>query len=179
MRVPSIAILALISGAVSIPVIAFASGPSAASAVPTVSDHAAYLAGTWSCTTEQNNDVSVTFKIGPDGTIGAKGAVTSPQGTGALETAETFHFDTAADQWTLDSAPAGSFGSYYGTASPWTGSQWTFNGKEPIFLSGQWVTTDVRQIFTYLGPSAFRREYQTQAQHYWHDISEEVCTKAP
>ncbi len=179
MRVSSIAIIALVSSAISAPIIAVASDAAPISTSQPAPDHAAYLAGTWSCTTAQSNDTSITATVASDGTITMKGAVTSPQSTGTMTTADIFHFDTAANQWTLDSAPAGPFGAYYGTATPWTGSQWTFTGKEPLYLNNQWQTTDVRQVFTYLGSTVFRREFQAQApQHYWRDFSEEVCTKA-
>lgn len=158
---------------------AVAAAPPAANAAPASTDHAFALLGTWSCSTEQNNDASLTFKQAGQDTIVMRGAVTSESSSAAMTTGDTYRYDPAAQQWTLDSAATPAFGSYHGTAAPWTQTQWLFYGNEPLPQhNGAWQTTPVRQVFTDLGPAVFRREFQVSMASTWRDISEEVCTRA-
>lgn len=152
--------------------------PPAANAAPASTDHAFALLGTWSCSTEQNNDASLTFKRAAQDTIVMRGSVTSGSSPGAMITGDTYRYDPASQQWTLDSAATPAFGSYHGTAAPWTQTQWLFYGNEPLPHNGTWQTTPVRQVFTDLGPTVFRREFQVSMASTWRDISEEVCTRA-
>lgn len=152
--------------------------PPAANATPAATDHAFALLGTWSCSTEQNSDTSMTFKQAAPDTIVMRGSVTSPSLMGVMITGDTYRYDPTSQQWTLDSARTPAFGSYHGTAAPWTQTQWVFYGNEPLPQNGAWKTTPVRQVFTDLGPAAFRREFQVPVATAWRDISEEVCTRA-
>jgi hypothetical protein len=153
-----------------------ATGAAPAVAVP---DHTRTLVGTWACTTAQNSSVSMTFVHHPDGTITMRASVQAAADVGTMITGDTFHFDPAAATWTLDSAATSSFGSYHGAAPPWTGKVWTFTGDEPLMGGdGKWHDWAVREVFTALGPTSFRREFQTQTRYNnWRDMSEEVCTQ--
>lgn len=152
--------------------------PPVANAVAPSADHAFALLGTWSCSTEQNNDASLTFKQAADNTIVMKGSVTSGSTLGMMITGDTYRYDPASQQWTLDSAAMPAFGSYHGTAAPWTQTQWLFYGNEPLPYNGAWRTVPLREVFTNLGSSVFRREFQVSSGPTWRDISEEVCTRA-
>lgn len=142
-------------------------------------DHAQALLGTWSCLTAQNNSTSMTFVHHPDGTFTMRGSVTPATGTETMITWDTFRYNSTASTWTLKSAATPAFGAYDGTAAPWTGKEWTFSGAEPLMGNdGKWHDRNVRQVFTVLGPTSFRREFQIQTPlNNWHDISEEVCTQ--
>jgi hypothetical protein len=96
-------------------------------------DLAYSLVGAWSCQTYAGNVVNQTFVRNADGSLSGHDQFYLPANPYTRTSFdETYRFDAKSATWTLSSTATNLFGRFTGTAPPWTGETWTFEGSEPL-----------------------------------------------
>ncbi len=141
-------------------------------------DRTEKLIGSWSCSTYQGNITNKTIARDRDGSMRIVNRVHTANGD--FGTIRETYVPDASGGWKLTAIPdpVFPFGRYDATAGAWTGTQWVFEGSEPMRAAdGSTTLTDARLVYTDVFPAGFRRELQVQASGIWRDISEEVCTR--
>lgn len=159
--------------------------PAAAQTPPQNADRAFNLVGTWSCESMAHSIGTMTFTQNPNGSLSMRNVFHFPNGT-PVEIDETYHFDAAANVWNWSlSQPTGPEFRQDGTAPPWTAEQWVFAGStfavaippngsiEPPRTSKE----DLQMVYTALGATALRREFERNRDGRWVTFSASTCTK--
>ncbi len=108
-----------------------------------------------------------TYTLGNDGSIALRNALTLDGRRYEID--ETYRFDPTRNAW--QNVTAG--GAYRGTASPWRGATWTFDGIE---TEGR--PSEVHMSYTTLGPATFRREFARSRNGSWVPYLSEVCRRS-
>ncbi len=141
---------------------------------PPSTDAAYQLLGTWSCKSDARSSSTMTFTRNADGSIALKNVFATPGGLSG-QFNETYRFNprTARWAWTAELANNPAF-QESGTAPPAKGSTWIFEGT----ISGAPSTTqDIRMIYTSLGDSTFRREFESSVGGSWQVTSASLCKR--
>jgi len=138
-------------------------------------DRAGMLVGTWKCVTIHDSSTTMTFTQAADGVLDMTNAFTQSDG-GTGEFAEHYRFDTKAGRWSWTSSMPGPANSIErGTAAPWTGKTWIFDGAitsttqpDADSIAGARTSSEpVRMIYTYYDDNAFHREFQFERNDQW------------
>ncbi|MBC5821310.1 MAG: hypothetical protein GIX01_04905, partial [Candidatus Eremiobacteraeota bacterium] len=124
------------------------------------------LIGSWACRTTTGQPSTQTYTLDNDGAIALRNALTL--GGRRYEIDETYHFDPTRDQW--QNVTAG--GAYRGTAPPWRGATWTFDGLET-----EGTPSEVHMTYTTLGPATFRRQFARNRSGAWVPYLSEICRR--
>jgi len=149
---------------------AVGNGPKTApSAKPALRDRAQNLVGgVWQCETIAGSTGTHTYTAGEyDDSIELE--ISLHSGSRTFDITEVYRFDGTRNGWTVET----SGGTYRGTAAPWTGEKWIFDGTEKT--SGQ--RRPVRMVYTELGGQAFRRDFQAEQDGFWRTYSAETCKR--
>jgi len=107
------------------------------------------------------------YALQDDGSIGMRNVLQVDKGS--VEIRETYRFDLDRRVWKM----ATQGGVYTGTAPPWHGERWIFEGVE--ITSGR--PRPVRMVYTDLGTQAFRRDFQASLDGTWRTFSAETCKR--
>lgn len=85
---------------------------------------------------------------------------------------ETYAFDPASKVWTWSTIDSLTGSKETGTAGPWTGSKWTFDGSR-LMRSGS--RQKVQMIYTRMNDREFRREFKIAQRDALITTSSSLC----
>lgn len=125
------------------------------------------LIGSWACRTTNGEASTQTYTLGDDGAIALRNALTLDGRRYEID--ETYRFDPTRGQW--QNVTAG--GAYRGTAAPWRGQTWVFDGIET-----EGTPSEVHMTYTTLGSTTFRRQFARSRSGSWVPYLSEVCRRS-
>jgi hypothetical protein len=125
------------------------------------------VGGVWQCETIAGNTGTHTYVANDDGSLEL--ATELRAGYRTFRIRETYTYDSGRKLWTVRS----DGNAYTGTASPWTGYKWTFEGTE----SDHGLRRAVRMVYFDLADQAFRRDFQDKQNGSWQTYSAETCKR--
>jgi hypothetical protein len=138
------------------------------SVAPLPGDRAANLVGgVWQCETISGSSGTKTYTEAQDGSIDLQ--IELHTGPRTFHISEAYHFDGARKLWHLDTQG----GLYAGSAGPWTGYKWIFDGT----ANDGGERRPVRVIYFDLADQAFRRDFQDKRYGMWQTYSAETCRR--
>ena len=136
---------------------------------PRESDRGYALVGSWACRSMAGAPSTHAYRRANDGSIVLRNVLTIAGRDYAI--AETYRKDRATGRWTNVT----QHGSYRGTAPPWVGDSWTFEGPE----TDAGPTRTVRMTYTAFGADAFRRDFAREAgAGTWVTFTSETCRRS-
>jgi hypothetical protein len=143
--------------------------PPAASVQPSLPhDRAVNLVGgVWQCETIAGNTGTHTYVQNDDGSIEL--ATEIRVGYRVFHIHESYTYDDGRKLWTVRTAG----NAYTGSAGPWNGYKWIFEGTER--QGGP--PRAVRMVYFDLADQAFRRDFQAKQDGQWRTYSAETCKR--
>lgn len=130
-------------------------------------DQTIWLAGSWACGNPFRTESLSTYTWTPYSIV-EESDHNLPEGRKFEET-QRFTYDASTDRWTMSSRANGLWPAFTGTARPWMGPQWKFDG------AGQ------RVLYTILDEGSldiFKIERQRNVRGQWISYSTASCERA-
>ena len=138
------------------------------SVAPLPGDRVANLiGGIWQCETVSGSYGTQTYSQDQDGSIELQ--IELHTGPRTFHTTESYRFDGARKVWRVEAQG----GAYTGSAMPWSGYKWIFDGT----ASELGERSSVRMIYYDLADQAFRRDFQERQNGVWQTYSAETCRR--
>jgi hypothetical protein len=125
------------------------------------------VGGVWQCETVAGNTGTHTYTENDDGSIEL--ATELRAGFRTFHIHESYTYEDARKLWTVRAAG----NAYTGTAGPWTGYKWIFEGSE----QGHGTRRALRMVYFDLADQAFRRDFQAKQDGLWRTYSAETCRR--
>ncbi|HEY1976872.1 MAG TPA: hypothetical protein VGG89_10020 [Candidatus Baltobacteraceae bacterium] len=133
----------------------------------------AALIGTWSCSSVSHTVSTMRFSRASDGSISMANRYTT-EGGDAGEFDETYSYDPKGKIWTWSTTDSITGSREEGTAGPWTGRTWTFDGTR-YMRSGS--KQKMQMVYTRLNDNAFRREFMISRRETPIMTSSSLCKR--
>ena len=114
----------------------------------------------------------MTLKREGDGSISMRNAYRTAGGLEG-EFRETYRFDPETNLWTWSTVDSVTQSTETGTAPPWTGKTWTFDGVR----RGGAKSESIQMVYTRIADDSFRRTFLSDRRGTWETTSSSICNR--